>query len=83
MDLATGKVASEFHSYVLPTEEPRLSAFCTELTGITQEKVEVEGAPIRTVLTLFSRWIAEQQQKLGFLVNERREGKRMATFVTW
>ena len=28
-----------FHSYVMPTEEPILSKFCTELTGINQDKV--------------------------------------------
>jgi inhibitor of KinA sporulation pathway (predicted exonuclease) len=30
---------SVFHTYVMPTEEPVLSKFCTELTGIDQEKV--------------------------------------------
>jgi inhibitor of KinA sporulation pathway (predicted exonuclease) len=30
---------SIFHGYVMPTEEPILSKFCTELTGIDQEKV--------------------------------------------
>ena len=31
--------SSVFHGYVMPTEEPVLSKFCTELTGIDQEKV--------------------------------------------
>jgi len=32
----TGEVESEFHHYVQPDEQPTLSAFCTQLTGITQ-----------------------------------------------
>ena len=30
---------SVFHTYVMPTEEPILSKFCTELTGIVQDQV--------------------------------------------
>ena len=30
---------SVFHGYVMPTEEPILSKFCTELTGINQDQV--------------------------------------------
>jgi 3'-5' exoribonuclease 1 len=29
-------VVDEFHSYVRPTFQPTLHAFCTELTGVTQ-----------------------------------------------
>jgi hypothetical protein len=29
-------VVDEFHSYVRPTFQPILHAFCTELTGVTQ-----------------------------------------------
>ncbi len=36
LDLSSGEVVSEFHQYVQPQEHPRLSKFCTELTGITQ-----------------------------------------------
>jgi ERI1 exoribonuclease 2 len=31
---------SHFQQYVMPTEQPVLSNFCTELTGITQDKVD-------------------------------------------
>lgn len=36
LNVSNGEVESEFHSYVQPQEHPVLSAFCTELTGITQ-----------------------------------------------
>jgi len=35
----TGQVAAEFHHYVTPDVNPVLTAFCTELTGITQDMV--------------------------------------------
>ncbi|PPQ89115.1 hypothetical protein CVT25_006487 [Psilocybe cyanescens] len=37
----TLEVIDEFRSFVRPTWRPTLSAFCTELTGITQEQVDV------------------------------------------
>ncbi|KAF7295112.1 Exonuclease domain-containing protein [Mycena indigotica] len=34
------EIAAEFHSFVRPSWRPQLSAFCTGLTNITQEKVD-------------------------------------------
>lgn len=31
---------AEFHSYVRPVRNPKLTPFCTSLTGITQDKVD-------------------------------------------
>ncbi len=36
LELSSGKILSEFHHYVTPFENPTLSPFCNELTGITQ-----------------------------------------------
>ena len=36
LDTSSGEIHDEFHRYVQPTENPRLSSFCTHLTGITQ-----------------------------------------------
>ena len=36
LNTATGEVECEFQYYVQPSEHPRLSSFCTELTGISQ-----------------------------------------------
>ena len=33
IDTAKGDVVDEFHTYVMPTENPKLSEFCTSLTG--------------------------------------------------
>ena len=36
VDTGEGKVLSHFQQYVQPQENPVLSPFCTELTGISQ-----------------------------------------------
>lgn len=65
LDMSCGRVASEFHHYVGPTEYPVLSAFCKELTGISQVCVCVCVyvcmytaliASISQKLTLISAW---------------------------
>ena len=40
-----------------PRSKPRLSNFCTELTGITQKQVD-RSKPLREVLVDFERWLA-------------------------
>ena len=40
IDLKQLKVIGEFHHYVTPVHNPKLTKFCTELTGITQEMVD-------------------------------------------
>ena len=37
LDLKTNKFVGEFQTYVRPEVDPALKAFCTELTGITNE----------------------------------------------
>ncbi|KAH8102451.1 exonuclease [Cristinia sonorae] len=39
-DFKEDKVNATFHAYVRPVENPRLTPFCTELTGIDQETVD-------------------------------------------
>ena len=60
LDLYDKKVVGEFHTYVRPTVNATLSAFCTRLTGITQERVD--NAPtLDQVLESFESWRLEQQ----------------------
>ena len=53
VSLSTGAVVSEFHQYCQPVEQPRLSPFCRQLTGISQDTVD-DGLPLATCLVLFS-----------------------------
>ena len=51
----TLKTEAVFHTYVQPTAHPQLTPFCTELTGITQDKVE--GQPtLAETLENFHAW---------------------------
>lgn len=72
VDPATKSVVSEFHSFVRPLAHPRLSEFCTELTGITQKQVD-EAPVLAKVLQMVEEWMADR----GHL----DEGKRVL-FVT-
>ena len=49
-------IVDEFHSYVRPIFNPKLSEFCIELTGILQETVENEPE-FSQVLTSFENWL--------------------------
>ena len=51
-------VTSEFHAFVRPIENTTLSAFCTELTGISQEIVD-EADTLDVVLCNFNTWLEE------------------------
>jgi ERI1 exoribonuclease 2 len=82
LDTSNGEVKEEFHAFVLPTEQPRLSEFCTSLTGITQRQVE-SGAPLATTLLLFDQWMKSISAKYKMVVNDVIAGFESATFVTW
>mmetsp|Transcript_41653 Transcript_41653/g.71769 ORF Transcript_41653/g.71769 Transcript_41653/m.71769 type:complete len:176 (+) Transcript_41653:103-630(+) len=59
IDAYTLEPISEFQTYVRPIHNPTLSAFCTELTGIQQEWVDV--APNFTeALELHRQWMDAQ-----------------------
>ncbi|XP_017060126.1 ERI1 exoribonuclease 2-like [Drosophila ficusphila] len=51
VNLKTGKIEAEFHKYILPVESPRLSCYCTELTGIQQKTVD-SGMPLQTAMMM-------------------------------
>eukprot|EP01127_Copromyxa_protea_P003190 TRINITY_DN1304_c0_g1_i2.p1 TRINITY_DN1304_c0_g1~~TRINITY_DN1304_c0_g1_i2.p1 ORF type:complete len:265 (-),score=25.80 TRINITY_DN1304_c0_g1_i2:65-772(-) len=58
VDVASRKVISSWREYVRPVKKPTLSAFCTELTGITQETVD--GADIfENVFKRYQKWLYE------------------------
>ncbi|NWI16761.1 ERI2 exoribonuclease, partial [Crypturellus soui] len=87
LNTASGEVEAEFHSYVQPQEHPLLSAFCTELTGITQNQVE-EGVPLSICLSQFLKWIQkiQKEKKILFISdipNHSTSEAKLCTFVTW
>lgn len=53
---ADGKVITRYESYAKPSIHPELTKFCTELTGITQPKID-SAKPLREVLVDFNKWV--------------------------
>lgn len=64
---STGEIlADEFHVFVRPTENPILTEFCTELTGIEQETVD-SAIELAEALDQLQAWVAER----GLFTRER------------
>eukprot|EP01126_Amoeba_proteus_P025011 TRINITY_DN2503_c0_g1_i1.p1 TRINITY_DN2503_c0_g1~~TRINITY_DN2503_c0_g1_i1.p1 ORF type:complete len:125 (-),score=26.37 TRINITY_DN2503_c0_g1_i1:495-869(-) len=64
-----------FHEYVKPTQNRKLSKFCKELTGITQEVVDT-ALPLADVLKQFERWLESYN-----FVGTKRVGSSGSTFA--
>ncbi|XP_078273602.1 ERI1 exoribonuclease 2 [Rhinoraja longicauda] len=87
LNTSSGEIEVEFHTYLQPQEQPILSEFCMELTGVTQRQVEA-GIPLAICLSQFSRWIQKQQleKKIVFVMEGSQQcdpGSRPCAFVTW
>ncbi|KIP04762.1 hypothetical protein PHLGIDRAFT_75411 [Phlebiopsis gigantea 11061_1 CR5-6] len=52
------EVVDEFRSFVRPIWRPRLSSFCTQLTGVTQEEVDTAPSFATLVHTSFREFLA-------------------------
>nr|CAH7740269.1 unnamed protein product [Callosobruchus chinensis] len=81
-DVKKGNIVSEFQQYVMPIENPRLTAFCTQLTGINQKQVD-NGCPLGTCLMLFRQWINHQKTKLGLTLEGPHSNCTFATWSDW
>jgi len=55
VDSGSSSDAAEFHTFVRPVAHPRLTNFCTKLTGIRQEEVDA-APPFPTILQQFNTW---------------------------
>lgn len=56
VDANTLEVVSEFHEFVKPQQKPKLSQFCQNLTGVTQEIVD-SADHFPAVLFKFQQWL--------------------------
>lgn len=57
VETTTGKILSEFCTFIRPQRNPLLTKFCTDLTTITQD--DVDGAPLfHGATAAFSAWLA-------------------------
>ncbi|XP_018646145.1 3'-5' exonuclease eri1-related [Schistosoma mansoni] len=79
LDSVTGTLIDSFQSFVKPTENPELSVFCSNLTGIQQ--CDVENAPtLAVVLRKFEHWLRKAKENLGCSFKGQPTS---AIFVTW
>jgi len=58
VDAATGGLVSSFRTYVRPRHHPRLTEFCSELTGIRQDQVD-GGVDLEQALAMHDAWLKE------------------------
>eukprot|EP00122_Pirum_gemmata_P021252 Pgem_evm1s19810 len=75
----TLKVDSEFHHYVKPSNEPILSAFANELTGIQQKWVD-EGQSLKETMILFQNWL--ESLNISMQENYNTTQRKKAMIVT-
>lgn len=83
LNIKSGVTIAEFAHHVKPTEFPVLSAYCKNLTGITQTDVD-KSLEIREVLKKFDQWIQRfiVEKKLIF-ENGEDDVKQNAAICTW
>ncbi|KAJ3654165.1 hypothetical protein Zmor_013375 [Zophobas morio] len=82
-DVKNGEIVDEFQEYVMPTENPKLSDFCTQLTGIQQNQVDT-GVPLSTCLFLFMKWVNEKKKLYGMeFPNSDDKAEKTCAFATW
>mmetsp|Transcript_5042 Transcript_5042/g.12200 ORF Transcript_5042/g.12200 Transcript_5042/m.12200 type:complete len:571 (+) Transcript_5042:280-1992(+) len=67
LDVQRMEIKSTFQKYVKPVKNPKLTAFCTELTGITQEKVD-KGVSFEDALSAHGRWLHEETKGAATLI---------------
>ncbi|XP_041630745.1 3'-5' exonuclease Snipper-like [Drosophila kikkawai] len=84
VNLETGKIEAEFHKYIKPFESPRLSNYCTELTGIQQHTVDT-GVPLQTALMMFHEWLRQELPLRQLSLPKMSESNILGNcaFVTW
>ncbi|XP_060575306.1 3'-5' exoribonuclease 1-like [Ruditapes philippinarum] len=60
VDVDKMEIVSKFHEYVKPIVNPKLTKFCTKLTGITQDKVD-KADTFPVVLERVETWLQDHQ----------------------
>ncbi|XP_055605532.1 ERI1 exoribonuclease 2-like [Uranotaenia lowii] len=84
LNLNTGHLEEKFQQYVKPEENPQLSRYCIDLTGIGQDQVNA-GVPLTTCLLLFDKWLNQILPKRGLVLpksNQKNPAVNVA-FATW
>lgn len=82
LNLQSRVIEADFHTFVRPTEEPKLSEFCKNYTGITQN--DVDSAPtLAEVIDSFRKWIESFRHSKGIVLRDDGKCKQNTVFITW
>lgn len=73
---------SEYQAYVKPVIHPKLTDFCTELTGITQDVVD-KGDTFAVAYRGHYNWLAAQGKRFGFTMENAHEHVAIVTCGDW
>jgi len=76
----TEKVEDEFHHYIKPTLNPKLTPFCTQLTGIQQSTVD-SGIILSDALIMYDKWLISKGL-IEYDNNNKLVYKKNFAFVT-
>lgn len=85
LNLGSGAIESEFHDYVRPTNNPILSQFCKNLTGINQAFIDRQQ-PFPVIYQKFNNWLIGlcAAKQLTFAKPHLRTGNDAnTTFCSW
>lgn len=63
LDARSYEVCSDFTAFIKPVRHPRLTAFCTELTTITQEQVDA-APPFAEAMQSLKGWLSPYDDAL-------------------
>lgn len=72
------QIERTFHEYVKPSVHPKLSTFCMQLTGITQDAVD-SAEPLPRVLSKLDHWMYNEA---GLICPETSEALRTFAFAS-
>ena len=67
VDIGYKKKIAEFQQYVKPVNEPILTTFCKDLTGITQHNID-NGIHIIDTFRLFEKWLDNYNLKDNYII---------------
>ncbi|CAO1412926.1 unnamed protein product [Diamesa serratosioi] len=84
LNLTTGEIEKEFQYYTKPIEQPELSDYCKNLTGISQSTVD-SGIDIRDCIDYFIIWVKEviKEKELIMPKTKRSNLDGNCALVTW
>lgn len=87
LNLTTGDTEDQFHRHVRPTLFPKLSAYCTNLTGITQNLIDRQQ-PFAKFYDEFMQWLDRIKSEKSVLfatpsLRRAADDKPSITFCSW